>query len=315
MKGGVSVKITVLGAGAMGSLFGSYLSQHNDVWMVEVDPAKVEKINQEGVKIREIDGEKVYHPKAVMSTEGLGEMDLIIIFVKAMFSRSALESNRHLIGPNTYVMTLQNGAGHERTMLDFVDRQHVIIGTTKHNSSIIETGHINHGGGGSSSIGLLDGGSEVLRPIADTMTECGFETEVSDSVRKSIWNKLFINTSASVMTGVLQTSLDFLRESDYAWTLVEQLAREAVAVANGDGMDFDPETVVKDVRTLVENAHNGYTSIYADLRDGARTEVDTISGSVVAEAKELGIPVPAHEFVVTLVHAMEDKARLAQKKA
>ena len=304
------MKITILGAGAMGALFGGYLSQHNDVWLVEIDQKKVDKINQDGVRIREAEGDKVYHPVAVSSTEGLGEMDPIIIFVKAMFSRSALEANKHLIGKDTYVMTLQNGAGHEQTILEFVDRKHVIIGTTKHNSSIIETGYINHGGGGASSIGLLDGGSEVLKPIAESFTECGFETGVSDSVKKSIWNKLFINVSASVMTGVLQTSLDFLKESPHAWVLVEKLAREAVKVANADGMGFDEEAVVKDVRTLVENAHNGYTSIYADLRDGMRTEVDTISGSVVNEAKRLGVAVPAHEFVVELVHAMEDKAKM-----
>ena len=100
------MKITILGAGAMGSLFGGYLSQHNDVWLVEIDQKKVDKINQDGIKIRETDGDKVFHPTAVSSTEGLGEMDLIIIFVKAMFSRNALETNKHLIGKNTYVMTL-----------------------------------------------------------------------------------------------------------------------------------------------------------------------------------------------------------------
>lgn len=232
----------------------------------------------------------------------------MIVFVKAMYSVSALERNRRLIGANTYVMTLQNGAGHERTILKFADRSHVIIGTTKHNSSIIDVGHINHGGGGSSSIGLLDGKSDRIQNIADNFSLCGFETDVSDSVRKSIWKKLFINVSASVMTGILQTDLDFLKDSIHAWRLVERLIREAVAVADADGMEFDEEEVIRDVRTLVENAHNGYTSIYADLHNGTRTEIDTINGTVITEAKRLKVPVPAHEFVMELVHALEDKA-------
>lgn len=301
------MRITILGAGAMGSLFGGCLSQHNDVWLVEVDQAKVDQINKQGVKMREKDGDKIYHPTAVKDTSGLGEMDLVIVFVKAMFSRSALESNKSLIGKDTYLMTLQNGAGHEQTLLEFVDRKHAIIGTTNHNSSIIEPGYINHGGGGSTSIGLLDGGSSVLQPIADTFTKCGFEAYVSDDVKKSIWKKLFINVSASVVTGVLQSSLDFLGQSAHGWKLVERLAREAVAVANADGMGFDVEAVVADVRNLVENANNAYTSIYADLRDGRRTEVDTISGSVVNEAKRLGVPAPAHEFIRDMVHALEEK--------
>lgn len=307
------MRIAILGAGAMGSLFGSYLSQKNEVWLVEIDQEKVDFINREGVKIREADKDVIFHPRAVSSAKGLGEMELVLVFVKAMFSESALTANRELIGRNTYVMTLQNGAGHEQTILKFADREHVVIGTTKHNSSILETGYINHGGGGESCIGLLDGGSTVLRGIADTFTECGFVTEVSDNVRKLIWNKLFINVSASVMTGVLQSSLGFLKDSAHAWALVERLAREAAAVANAGGMDFDAEAVVRDVRMLVENSHNGYTSIYADLRDGMRTEVDTISGSVVSEAKRLEIAAPSHEFVVELVHAMEDKNKEERK--
>lgn len=302
------MKITILGAGAMGSLFGGYLSLHNDVWLVEIDQKKVDKINRDGIRIREPEGEKVFYPTAVSDTDGLGEMDLVIVFVKAMYSVSALERNRRLIGANTYVMTLQNGAGHERTILKFADRSHVIIGTTKHNSSIIDVGHINHGGGGSSSIGLLDGKSDRIQNIADNFSLCGFETDVSDSVRKSIWKKLFINVSVSVMTGILQTDLDFLKDSIHAWRLVERLIREAVAVADADGMEFDEEEVIRDVRTLVENAHNGYTSIYADLHNGTRTEIDTINGTVITEAKRLKVPVPAHEFVMELVHALEDKA-------
>ncbi|MCI9441433.1 MAG: ketopantoate reductase family protein [Ruminococcus sp.] len=302
------MKITILGAGAMGSLFGGYLSRYNDVWLVEIDQKKVDKINRDGIKVREPDGEKVFYPTALSDTKELGEMDLVIVFVKAMYSVSALEKNKHLLGEHTYVMTLQNGAGHEQTILKFVDRSRVIIGTTKHNSSIIDVGYINHGGGGSSSIGLLDGNSGTIQDIADNFSRCGFETEVSDNVRKSIWSKLFINVSASIMTGVLQTNLDFLKDSIHAWRLVEQLLKEAVAVAGAGGMEFNEAEVIKDVRTLVENAHDGYTSIYADLHNGVRTEVDTINGTIITEAKRQGVPVPAHEFVVELVHAMEDKA-------
>lgn len=309
------MKITILGAGAMGSLFGGYLSQHNDVWLVEIDRQKVDKINRDGIRIREPDGEKVFHPTALSDTKELGEMDLVIVFVKAMYSAGALEKNKHLLGKDTYVMTLQNGAGHERTILKFVKGSRVIIGTTKHNSSIIDVGYINHGGGGSSSIGLLDGKSETIQEIADNFSQCGFQTNVSDDVRKSIWSKLFINVSASIMTGVLQTNLDFLKDSIYAWRLVERLLKEAVAVADADGMEFDEAEVIKDVRTLVENAHDGYTSIYADLHNGARTEVDTINGTIITEAKRLEVPVPAHEFVVELVHAMEDRAAIYTHRA
>lgn len=303
------MRIAVLGAGAMGSLFGGYLSQHNEVWLVDVDPEKVNQINCSGIKIREPQGDLIFRPKALTDSTGLGKVDLLIVFVKAMYSRNALSQNQHLIGDDTYVMTLQNGSGHQETLLEFARRDRVIIGVTQHNSSIIEPGYIHHGGGGKTNIGLLDGGSERIQSIAQVFNECGFETLVTDDIKRLIWNKLFLNTSASVLTGILQVKLGYLLDNKHGWFLVERLVREAVAVANADGLNFNPEEVLANVKTSLSNSREGYTSIYADLRNGALTEVNTISGSVVREAKRLGISVPSHEFVVELVHAMEDKTK------
>ena len=84
------MKIAVLGAGAMGMLFGGYLSRENDVYLVDVNPERIKKIQNDGVMIREADKDIVLRPNAVADTRGLGEMDLIIVFVKAMFTVSAL---------------------------------------------------------------------------------------------------------------------------------------------------------------------------------------------------------------------------------
>lgn len=291
----------------MGSLFGGYLSQRNEVWLVDVDRDKIDKISRDGITIREKDGERVFHPNAVADTANLGKMDLIIVFVKAMHSREALSANQNLIGEDTYVMTLQNGSGHEETLLEFAPRERVILGVTQHNSSIVETGVVYHGGGGKTSIGLLDGHGAQIQSIAKNFCECGFDTSVSDEIKRQIWNKLFLNVSASALTGILQVKLGYLLDNKHGLFLVERLVREAVNVARADGVQFDPEEVFAEIKTVLNNSREGYTSIYADLRDGRRTEVDTISGSVVRIAKRYGVPVPSHEFVVELIHAIEGK--------
>ena len=305
------MKIAVLGAGAMGMLFGGYLSQKNEVYLIEVNEERVRFINENGLQVREKDGsDGRYYPKAVSNTDGIGPVDLIIVFVKAMFTVDALTSNRGLIGPDTYIMTLQNGAGHEAKLLQFADEKHVIIGSTQHNSSIIENGHVNHGGSGKTSIGLPGGGSQVLQPIADAFTACGFECVTSNEVKKQIWTKLFTNTAASSLTAVLQVPLGYIYSDPAAHELMIKLCREAVAVANAEGFArFDEAEVIAGVETVCKNAPNGYTSIYADVRDGRRTEVDTISGSVVDAAHALNVPVPCHEMIVSLIHALERRPR------
>lgn len=303
------MNITILGAGAMGALFGGYLSQKNNVYLVDVDAARVDEIAKTGVRVREKDGSVgVYRPNAVTDTQGLPEMDLIVVFVKSMFTVAALETNKHLIGKDTYLMTLQNGAGHEAKLLKFADKDHVIIGTTQHNSSIIENGFVNHGGSGKSIVGLLGGSSERIEHVAETFTACGFECSTSNEVKKQIWKKLFTNTAASSLTAVLQVPLGFIYDDPHAKHLMHCLCKEAVTVCNAEGFaHFDEAEVIADVEAICKNAPKGYTSIYADVKSGARSEVDMISGSVVEAAKNLNISVPYHEMVVNLIHAMEHK--------
>ena len=297
----------------MGSLFSGYLSRRNDVTVVDVSEAMVNAINSEGVRIREKDGSITEgNPVARLNSEGIGPQNLIIVFVKSMFTVAALEGNKGLIGPDTYIMTLQNGAGHESKLLKFADRKHVIIGSTQHNSSVIEPGFVNHGGSGVSSIGLLDGNSDQLQAIADTFTECGLECHTEENVQKQVWKKMFTNTAASSLTALFQVPLGFIHTDPNANWLMRQLCREAVEVANSLGLGFDLEEVTNDVDKVCINAPNGYTSIYADIRDGRRSEVDTISGSVVEAAHDQGIAVPYHKMVVKCIHALENKAKEAK---
>lgn len=304
------MRIAVLGGGAMGALYGGYLSRHHEVTIVDVNPMLIEKVASDGLIIHEPDGSvDVYHPAITENTQGMNPVDLVIVFVKAMFSESALKSNCSLIGANTFLMTLQNGSGHEDILSKFVDREHVIIGTTQHNSVVIGVGEIRHGGSGKTCIGSLCGEASKLKPIADAFSKCGLEAACDEQVQKLIWGKMMTNVSASVLTGILQVPLGFIVQNENAWVLCEKLVREAVAVAAGEGIVFDAEEKVAEVRGVCERSPKGLTSIYADLRDGRKTEVDTISGSVVRASRRNGVSAPTHEAMVALVHAMEDKER------
>ena len=305
------MNIAVLGAGAMGCLFGSYLSKHNNVWLIGRDEKKQADLDRRGITVREKDGHEAhYSPHAAASCKSLPVMDLVIVFVKAAGTENVLETNKSLIGSNTYLLTLQNGAGHERKLLRFAREDRVVIGSTQHNGSMPEPGLVLHGGGGTTSIGLPFGKSAALSFLADAFTECGIDCTVSDEVKKQIWNKLFINTAASSLTAVLQVPIGFILDDPYACTLMEALLHEAVAVANAEGFaSFDEAAVTASVKEVIANGRSGLTSIYNHVKTGQQTEVDTISGYVVERANALGIPVPYHKAVVALIHALENRNR------
>ena len=83
------MRIAVIGAGAMGSIYGGHLSMHNDVWLVDTNQAVVDQIRQNGLILQEDGKDVVYHPTAVTSTEGVEPVDLVILFFKALFSKAA----------------------------------------------------------------------------------------------------------------------------------------------------------------------------------------------------------------------------------
>ena len=148
-----------------------------------------------------------------------------------------------------------------------------------------------------------------MKSIMGAFNQCGLKTEISGKVQRKIWEKLFLNASASALTAILQTRLGFVADNRHAWQLAGELIREAVAVANAEGMAFEPEVIMDDVHRVLEKAKDGYTSIYADIRDGRKTEADFISGAVVAASKRNHVSAPCHEFVLGLIHAMEDKGQ------
>lgn len=303
------MNITILGAGAMGMLFGGYLSRENRVWLVDVDRARVEEINRTCILVKEANGtEERFAPPAVTDTEGMGPMDLVIVFVKSMYTAAALRANSGIIGPDTYIMTLQNGAGHEEKLRPFVGDDHIIIGTTQHNASLCGPAETYHGGSGMTFLGLLSGDPGSISHIAGTFQACGFDCRVTKDIRREIWMKLFTNSAASALTAILQTPLEFLVEDSWARELMERLCREAVAVANADcDGGFDEDEIIRTVTDVCSRAKNGYTSIYSDIKNGRRTEVGSISGAVVEAARRTNISAPCHETVAALIHALEDR--------
>ncbi|MDO5350424.1 MAG: ketopantoate reductase family protein [Lachnospiraceae bacterium] len=302
------MRIAVIGGGAMGSIYGGHLSLHNEVTLIDTNQAIVSQITENGLLIDENGTTNCYRPAAQTCAAEGQPADLVILFVKALFSRAALEGNKSLIGPCTRLMTLQNGAGHEDLLREFVSEDRIIIGTTEDNGAVLGPGHVRRGGAGVTNVGMLTEDKEqFLLQLKEAFDVCGFQVRIHNNIQQLIWDKLFTNVSLSALTGILQVDMGYIAADQHAWTLAKRLIHEAVQVAEAAGLHFDEEAVTQKVYQTSVNNPQGCTSIRADLRDGRRTEVDTISGAVVRAAARYNAEAPSHAFVVELVHAMEGK--------
>lgn len=205
-------------------------------------------------------------------------------------------------------MTLQNGSGHEDILSMFVPENQIIIGTTEDNGAVIAPGYVRRGGVGNTNIGMLVEDTKAFLPkLKDTLDQCGFKGHIHQNIQQLIWDKLFTNVSLSALTGVLQVPMGFIAGNEHAWNIAEKLIHEAVEVAHGLGLSADEGEIKEKVRNTSKNSPEGITSICADLKNGRKTEVETISGSVVRASEKCGIPAPTHALMVELIHAMEER--------
>ena len=301
------MKIAVIGPGAMGLLFGGKLSAAAEVVLVGNNPAHIEEIRKNGVEI-ERDGIRTFHPDAKLNGTVHEVMDLVILFTKAYLTEEALAANTAMIGADTFLLTLQNGMGHEEVLGKFTDPAHVLIGTTAQGSGRKNGHSIVHSGLGETVLGpIVSGREECLEQIRSVFEQAGFPCSVSADVRQSVWNKIMINASSSVLSGVLGVRQGYVAENPWAWGICRTLIREICRAAEGEGIHFDEEEQIERIYRHLMAAANGVPSILADLKQGRATEVDYISGAVVRKAEAHGIEAPAQKMMAELVHAMEGR--------
>lgn len=302
------MKIAILGAGAIGSLYGAFLSRGNEVYMIDINSKIVDSINERGIVVfdKKENKDAIFPVLAVNNSKRLGIMDLLIVFVKNIYTISAMEENKHLIGENTLVLTLQNGFGNDRNLEKFVKKENILIGTTKNNCSNLESGHISHNASGVTNIGMIIYNNDILQKICDNFRNCGIDTDIYENIQEIIWNKLFINLSLNSVTAILKCKAGYLYDNNYAGQIVRMLLSEAVDVAIADGIYFDKDEVIEKIEKLIKDEfYEVITSMSQDVMNKRITEIDQINGAVVGTAKKYGIQTPYNEFIVHLIHAIE----------
>ena len=196
------MRIAVVGAGAMGSLFGGLLAEAGeDVVLVDIWEEHVRAINERGLHIKGVSGDRVVRVRATTKHAEVGVVDLVLFQVKSYATEKAIRDALPMIGERTVVLTLQNGLGNVEKIAAVVGRERVLAGTTAHGATVLGPGEIYHAGRGPTVIGEVDGRiTDRVKAIAATFNRAGIETEVTDNIMGAIWTKMLANV-ASERTG------------------------------------------------------------------------------------------------------------------
>lgn len=307
------MKITIAGAGAMGSRFGLMLHKGgNEVTLVDGWPAHVNQIKEHGLQAN-FNGEEltVQLPVELQSEIHSEEKtDLIILFTKAMQLDKMLQDIQPLIGEHTNVLCLLNGIGHEDIVEKYVPTENIFIGNTMWTAGLEGPGKVKLFGNGSVELQNLGKNQEQAAiDLASVLSDSGLNAKYSDNIHYSIYRKACVNGTMNGLCTILDTNMAGLGETRPAHDMVVTIVNEFAAVAAHEGVMLDIPEVIEHVEECFNPETIGmhYPSMYQDLITNHRlTEIDYINGAISRKGKKYNIPTPYCDFLTQLIHSKEE---------
>lgn len=308
------MKIAIAGAGAMGSRFGYMLSQSGqEVILIDQWQDHVQAVRENGLQIN-WNGENVvaklpiYLP-AELSEKKL-EVDLIILFTKAMQLDPMLQSIQSIIHNNTKVLCLLNGIGHEDIVEKYVAKENILLGNTMWTAGMEGPGKIKLFGQGSVDLqNIHPDGRAGAEEVVATLSKADLNAVYSENVLYSIYKKACVNGTLNGLCTLLDVNIAGFGATTYAEAIIRTIVAEFVSIAAQEGVDLDAEGAIAQIQGTFDPAGVGlhYPSMYQDLMINHRlTEIDYINGAIVKKGQKYGVATPYCAFLTQLVHCKEE---------
>ena len=302
------MKVAVVGAGAMGSLFGAMLAEAgNEVWLYDVWLEHVQTINQTGLQIEREGETRTIKVRATADPQQIGRAELVIIFVKASRTNSAAETAQIIAGSDGSVMTLQNGMGNADVIAEFIESEQIVAGTTSHGATLLGPGSIRHAGCGPTTIGAwsqTEAGRQRAGQLAEFFNRAGIETESVANVRNVVWNKLLINIGINAVTALTNIKNGQILDLEITRELSRAAVMEAIRVAQAGNIKVEDDAVDRVFKVAEATAVNR-SSMGQDADNRRQTEIAAINGFIVREAKRIGLEAPVNFALTALIETLQ----------
>ncbi len=302
------MRITVLGAGAMGSLFGGLLAEKgHEVELLDVSAAHIARVQREGLTLdTEPQGRRIVHVQITRPEVAASRPECLIVFTKTLHTSKALEAARGVLQPDTLVLTLQNGLGNAEKLAGFIEPSRIAVGVTTVPADLVEPGHVHSHGEGHVRMMMADGSqNDRLAALARALTGAGLATTVDPTVHAAIWQKVAFNAALNTVCAVANCTVGDVGRMPVARSLAHRIATEVLAVAAADGLGVDEAVLHATLDHALDHHLAHKPSMLQDLLAGRPTEIDAINGEVLRAARRLGVAAPCTEALDTLVRLRE----------
>lgn len=303
------MKVAVVGAGAMGCLYGAALHRGGaEVTLVDVNAEHMAAINADGLELDTRAGVERLPLRAVRPEELTGPVDLLLLFTKTFHTDTALDGVKAAIGPETHVLTLQNGLGNDEAVARHVAPGRVIAGVSTLPSDLVGPGRVrSHGEGGSQLYPAFGGDPAFAQEVADLLTAGGLPTTLAPDIQAAIWGKAIFNATMNTLCALTRRTPGFLGAHEESRALIHAAVEEGVAAAHACGVMVDGAKIHALTQVSVTDHAAHEASMLQDVKAGRRTEVDAIAGAIVRAAQAKGVATPVLETLWRLVKLEEAK--------
>jgi 2-dehydropantoate 2-reductase len=303
------MKVVVIGAGAMGCVFGAALARSGaEVTLFDLRADHVAALRRDGLLLSGALGEQGLRLEATDDPAALPRADLAVVLVDSNATADAAALAARVLVPDGAALTLQNGIGNVEALAAALGPGRVVAGSTYNSAAVLGPGRVLHSNRGETVIGMPDGpATPRVAEIAGRLTAAGLPTRVSAGVMGEIWSKFLLNCAANPVCAVTGLRPGEVLRTPAASRLLDAILDECLAVVAAKGItlpEADPRASVLDHCWIRYNK----PSMLQHVEQGRRTEIDALNGALVREATALGVPAPFNTAIVLAVKAIEARA-------
>ncbi|MEA2719237.1 MAG: 2-dehydropantoate 2-reductase [Candidatus Eremiobacteraeota bacterium] len=296
------MRIGIVGAGALGTLFGQRLAASNEVVLLERKREVVDAVGRDGLRV---DGE-ARPAHASSEPRDLYGVQVLFVFVRATDTLRALRPFAAQLSPATAIVSLQNGLGNEEAIKTSLGGMiSLVIGATTESALTVGAAETRRIGEGNTVLGSAGASPEVVNRVVRLLVDAGLRATAAYDIRPHLWGKLIANAAINPVAALLDRPNGVVLTDAHAGDVARSLAQEAATVANAMRIPLPFSDPWSYVRTIVEQTAELDNSMLYDLRAGAPTEVDFINGAVVSAGRRAAVPTPYNETLTALVKARE----------
>jgi 2-dehydropantoate 2-reductase len=306
------MKILIMGTGGVGGYYGGLLAQQGNEVTFIARGAHLYALRHQGLKVKSVHGDFSISPvNATDDPANVEPVDLILFCVKTYNTDDAAQAIRPVVGPQTVVMSLQNGVDAAERIGTVIGMEHLVGGATWLSSAVEEPGVIKQISQFRRIVfGELTGGSlERIQSINEVLKNTGINVEVSEDIQKILWTKFVFISAVSSFGSLTRLPMGEYRTVPETRKLISGIMQEVEALAHAQGITLDPDVVQKSLEFMDNAGPHIKPSMQLDVEVGRRTELESMVAVIGRKGRELGVPTPVADFVYGSLLPVELKAR------